>query len=29
MDHVVPKLQEGIEQVEMWGDKWGFKFSVD
>ena len=29
MRHVVNKLQDGIRQVEEWGMKWGFKFSVE
>jgi len=29
IDHIVKKLQEGIDQVEKWGEEWGFKFSVE
>ena len=29
LSHIVKKLQEGINQVEMWGKKCGFKFSVE
>ena len=29
IDHLVKKLQEGIDQVEKWGAEWGFKFSVE
>ena len=29
IDHIVRKLQEGIDQVEKWGEEWGFRFSVE
>ena len=29
LDHVVKKQQDGINQVEMWGKKWGFQLSVE
>lgn len=29
VEYVVKKMQDGINQVEKWGTKWGFKFSVE
>uniref|UniRef100_A0A3B3Q2D7 Reverse transcriptase domain-containing protein n=1 Tax=Paramormyrops kingsleyae TaxID=1676925 RepID=A0A3B3Q2D7_9TELE len=29
VEYIVKKLQEGIQQVERWGIKWSFKFSVE
>lgn len=29
MQHIVRKVQEGINEVQQWGYKWGFKFSVE
>ena len=29
VDHIVKKMQKAINQVEDWGTKWGFKFSVE
>ena len=29
IEHINKKMQEGINQVEKWGTKWGFKFSVE
>ena len=29
IQHLVRKIQEGIGDVEQWGYKWGFKFSIE
>lgn len=29
IEHVVKKIQEGIQHVEKWGIKWGVKFSIE
>ena len=29
IEHINEKMQEGINQVEKWGTKWGFKLSVE
>ncbi len=29
VEHIVKKVQDDIQQVEKWGIKWGFKFSVE
>ncbi len=29
VEHTVKKVQDCIQQVEKWGIKWGFQFSVE
>ncbi len=29
VEHIVKKVQDGTQQVEKWGIKWGFQFSVE
>lgn len=29
LGYLYKKLQEGINQIEMWGTDWGFNFSVE
>ncbi len=29
VEHIIKKIQDGICQVETWGMKWGFRFSVE
>lgn len=29
VEYVIKKVQEGISQVECWGIRWGFKFSIE